>query len=230
MRIRIGAENERSAAIFAQRLLPFVEAATGQKIVAAAICQEPITCFSPEATKACIPVDSWQFKEAGDNIYKLAHAGINFIILSEQFLFWKTDKETINDDLEAFERALMETGMSVIYIGSFEDADEYKSYFSDSSHWPDFTATQIAALMAKDYRHYDLILPWGALPYFIIEPADYQNLKSSPSFRALVGFQPWTYEKLPQDSLPVKFPFIHWLPDNCPAVKVGPVPCNYLII
>lgn len=230
MRIRIGAENERSAAIFAQRFLPFVETATGQKIVAAVICQETITCFSPEATKTYIPDDSWQFQEAGADIHKLAHAGINFIILSEQFLFWKTDKETINDDLEAFEQALIETGMSVIYIGSFEDADKYKSYFADSSQWPDYAATQIAALMAEDYRHYDLILPWGALPYFIIEPIDYQRLKNSPSFRALVGFQPWTYEKLQQDCLPEKFPFIHWLPDKCPGVKVGPVPCNCLII
>lgn len=216
MKIRISAESESSACIFVQRMLLYLERITGQQITAAAICSEVVANVLAGTVGKFVPIEDWRFPEASTNVVKLAEEGINLVILSEKFTEWATEKENINEDLESFEKALFETGMTVIQV---ETHDNYAQLFGHSNQWPAINFETLLSLMVDDYSDDSLVHPWGALPYFIVESIPLEELETSRSIKVLAGFQPWTYARNSTEFYPVKFPFIHWLSDGNKSQK-----------
>lgn len=222
MKVRVSAANEQLACIFVDRMLPYLEKAIGTPVVTAAICSEVAVKPLIDSIRSFVPIDSWCFSEASENFAKLANQGINLIVLSETFCEWETEGETIANNLESFESSLEAYGMTIIGIEKYDGT--YAPMFDNPKQWQPISIESILSLMVEDYMDASLILPWGMLPYFIIEPVQPEELETLPSIKVMVGFQPQIYARINTEYLPEKFPFVHWLPDEYKSLKVGPLP------
>lgn len=170
-------------------------------------------------------ITKWSFPTACEEMERLVASGVNAIILSEEFLDWHTDKDCINDDLMAFEDFLERQGIMVIEAQQYNETEnEAGSEFLQVEHWKSCQLDDILKIMVDDYKNASLVLPYGMLPYFQLNPTADRSSITGLEISAFVGFQPWSYKKAIKRFGEPYYPFIHWLPIEYRNIQAGPFP------
>jgi len=224
LRLRICSGSERSSVQFA-RLIFEVMGIPADRVVV--VAHEP-----PEACDVTFEaIRAWGWSNCVARLRRLSASGIRAVLLADSFLDWPTpDGETIEEWLAAFERAQRDLGLCLVVLETY-DGDAGAALiecFGRQAHWPRVGLQEVVSEMCRSYRPESIVLPYGMLPCFFLEPERRRgDAGAAGSVKALVGFQPWSstwvLRRFPHAEPPIRF----WLPvsaqrqSSCP----GPVPC-----
>jgi len=217
-RMRIGSCSEKLSADLAFAILPHLQHVSGQELV-------PIQITLEQYRTDChfSDVRSWNWPSSIENLRELARKGTNLLLLSEHFLDWDTPAEAINDDLDRFEDELAAEGISVISIEAYLEDQKTRMYkkFEKVKRWHEAMVKHILTKMIDGFMTETLCCPYGALPYILLDPKTTDMCQNDRKhFRALVGFQPWQYEKVLKRWPTPEFPLKH----EISKLKWKPVP------
>lgn len=221
IRVRVGSRSERFSAEFAFNLLTRLEGAIGHRLTPIQITTEP---YVPGCTFS--DVRTWDWPSSTERLRRLAKEGADLVILSSSFLDWDTPAEYMNDDLYRFEDELNKLGITVISIEAYSQDDRswMIERFRGVHEWFGAEIEEILLEMVAGYRTGTLCFPYGALPYFLLNPV--RTSLPAEHLRAFVGFQPWQYGRIPRRWPTPTFPMENMLAgiDGQPLPKTGAIP------
>jgi len=227
-RMRIGSCSERLSADLAFAILPHLQRVSGQELA-------PIQITLEQYRNDChfSDVRSWNWPSSIENLRKLAGKGSNLLLLSQHFLDWDTPAEVINDDLGRFEDELAAESISVISIEAYFENQQAEmcAKFGDVQRWHEATVKHILTEMLDGFMTETLCCPYGVLPYILLDPETTDMRQNDRKhFRALVGFQPWQYEKVLKRWPTPEFPLKHEISKLKwkPVPGTGAVPMNVM--
>jgi hypothetical protein len=209
-RMRIGSCSEGISARYAFDILPVLACVTGKQLSPVQIMREQHTDLCP-----FVDVKTWDWPTSINRLRELVWTGANIVILSNDFLDWNTPADAINNDLYRFEDELSALGVSVLSVESYSDKQqtEMPNFFSKVTQWHTASLNNIVREMLDGFKTETLCCPYGYLPYLLIDPDEaVQSEALKQHFRALVGFQPWQYDRILQRWPTPEFPLKHWRP------------------
>lgn len=235
VRIRIVASDSTTATAFSFRIIRRLSDLLGKRLRVETLLPEKVLATDIEWLKGVASlhrcetgfsdIAKWSFPTACEEMERLVASGVNAIVLSEKFLNWHTDKDCIDADFLAFEDFLEKHGLLVIEAQQFnETQNETGREFLQVEHWKDCQLDDILKIMVDDYKDASLVLPYGMLPYFQLNPNTDRSLITGQEMSAFVGFQPWSHEKAIKRFGEPDYPFIHWLPIEYKNIRIGPFP------
>ena len=165
---------------------------------------------------------------------ELPGRGINTLILSEKFLTWDNPSAFINDDLKHFEEKLGTLNLTVITVERYSDGQRQTmpAKFKNTENWHWASLSEIFPLMVNGYKNETLCCPYGNLPYFLIGPQQNSiEFQSANGIPALVGFQPWQYEKVLNRWPTSTYPLQHAIGriNGEPVAQTGSIPMRVCI-
>jgi len=206
-RMRIGSCSEKLSSDFAFAILPYLEHVSGQEFN-----PSQITLEQYRTDCRFLDVRSWSWPSSIENLRELVKKDSNVIVLSQHFLDWETQSELFNDEMDGFEEELEAKGVSVITIEAYSKEQEANrsAQFDKVNIWHKATINRVLTEMLDGYLTESLCLPYGAIPYIQLHP-EMKDMGHTDGkrFRALVGFQPWQYEKVLSRWPIQQFPLIH---------------------
>jgi len=191
-RVRVGSRSERLSTEFALAILPHLQRATGHRLAPIQITPEPYVDGCPFSD-----VRSWDWPSSSERLRELAKGGLNLLILSERSLDWDTPAEVMNDDLHRFEDDLARLGLVVISIETYSEnhLPGMLSRFRGVPEWFGAGIEEVLVEMLEGYSHESLSLPYGGLPYFLLDPQQASLPLPDDHLQAFVGFQLCQYER-----------------------------------
>ena len=207
--LRISSESEATSVAFALKLLNYISEIQERELTPLLLAESDHAAKLPYQQ-----ISSWSWDTAIEKLKTISEQKINTIIISDDMWNWDCSKETIEDDLDAFEQEVKELTMNV--ITTEHDKKMEKRDFANSDKWPEEQMADILSTMIDDFTAESLVLPWGGLPYFILDPSLKLSIGDEITrIAALVGFQPWTYYYRAKDRWPdTERPFRHWLEER----------------
>lgn len=227
--IRVEAANTGVALRFALRLLPHMEAIRGRECCPALIGAKP----------SCGPVilfsniSEWSFANAIPKTMSLREDGVNTLIIMPEYTDWRGTGDTINADLYAFEDYLADELIDVITLDEHGDTwgpaklDGHFGNLSETAWCRRRLRTMLSVMIAGGNDSGSLISPYGATPYFLLDPALKETHEVCRELRLLAGFPHGTHRKVRQAFGRFEPPFLvrtgRW---GFPDVPSGPMPAE----
>lgn len=203
-RIQVRSSDEPTSLMFAFRLVPLIGRLLEREPRTAVIVPDWMPRLYGGEISAALggqavrfqfhDCDTFSFDTACDRLDSLARAGVNTIILSQEYLRWDTSHETINQGIDDLNECMDRHQMTLALIESAAQCgDEFKRCFSRVPECERLSLEQVIERMLNDYRRTSMLMPFGALPHFILDPATDVFGTPGREVRVIAGYEKWEY-------------------------------------
>jgi hypothetical protein len=209
--IRIEAATEVVARRFAVAILPYLGIVRDRPVHAAMVSH-------PDAVTSGMlfsNIAGWSFGNAVEKTEELRRQEVNTLLLSGEYISWKTANQPMSAEVKAYERYLRGAGIDVVTMnlyGCKSRRDEFQKHFNRVPviQWVRLSLQPLGLIIAGDLTLQSLTSPLGGSPCVLIDPGICTPEELDQPFKILAWSRSSSHRSILEITGHYKPPFINF--------------------